>query len=45
MLLQAKWVAVREELQAVLVGTQGPVRPNVYETRPARNARPFPVTV
>ena len=45
MLVDAKWVATKEDEQAVLVGTQGPVRPKVYDTLPAKKAKPLPVTV
>ena len=38
----ARWYATSEDEQAVLVGTQGPTRPRVYETRPDMNASPLP---
>jgi len=40
----ARCVATSDEEHAVLVGTQGPVSPSAYESLPAMNASPLPVT-
>ena len=39
---EARWYATRDDEQAVLVGTHGPTRPSVYDTRPDMKANPFP---
>lgn len=39
----ARCVATSEDEQAVLVDTQGPVSPKVYETLPIRKSNPLPV--
>lgn len=39
----AKCRATRDDEQAVSVATQGPCKPNVKDTRPAKKLSPWPV--